>query len=85
MHLSTGLYSPQVDFRLRPADLDAHVTWTTDLNTRLPPGSAYFMEIGHNGNGDIIAAVNTTEGSTSCNPATAIDFVRGNDTAYVYL
>ncbi|TLD27556.1 hypothetical protein E2P81_ATG10844 [Venturia nashicola] len=82
MHLSTGLYSPSnTDFRLRTADLDAHVSWMTNLNTRLRPGSAYFMEIGHNGNGDIIAAVNTTAGSTSCNPATAIEFNEGNATA----
>lgn len=78
MHLSTGLYSPAgVDFRIRPADLDAHVSWMTNLNTRLPPGSAYYMEIGHNGNGDIMAAVTTSAGSTSCNPATAIEFDEG--------
>ncbi|QDS77798.1 hypothetical protein FKW77_005623 [Venturia effusa] len=75
MHLSTGLYSPAgAEFRIRPADLDAHVSWTANLNTRLPPGSSYYLEIGHNGNGDIMAAINTTEGSTNCNPDTAIYF-----------
>lgn len=78
MHLSTDLYSPKgVEFRTRPADIDAHIGWQANLNKRLPPGSAYYMEIGHNGNGDIIAAVDKTEGSTSCNPATAINFDEG--------
>lgn len=86
MHLATGLYSPDgVDFRIRPADLDAHVTWMTDINTRLPSGSAYFVEVGHNGNGDILSAVTTTDGSTSCNPGTAIEFIEGPATAYVLL
>lgn len=50
MHLSTGLYSPaDTEFRIRPADLVAHASWTIDLNSRLPAGSSYFMEIGHNG------------------------------------
>jgi hypothetical protein len=50
MHLSTTLYSPaNTEFRIRPADLTAHASWTTNLNSRLPAGSNYFMEIGHNG------------------------------------
>jgi hypothetical protein len=58
MHLSTGLYSPaNTDFRIRPADLAAHASWTSAINTRLPAGSHYFMEIGHNGNTFILIAI----------------------------
>ena len=53
MHLETDLYLPNgSSFRLRPEDLDVHVSWQAELNTRLPPGSPYVIEIGHNGNGD---------------------------------
>jgi hypothetical protein len=53
MHLETDLYLPNgSSFRLRPEDLDVHVTWQAELNTRLPAGSSYVIEIGHNGNGD---------------------------------
>lgn len=81
MHLPTALYSPAGSlFRIRPSDLDAHVSWMKDLNTRLPPGSAYFVEVGHNGNGDIIAAVNTTTGNNECNPDNPIYFDDGSAT-----
>lgn len=54
MFLSTSLYSPaDVDFRITPADLDGHVTWSAALNAKLPAGSIYFTEVGHNGNGNI--------------------------------
>jgi hypothetical protein len=53
MHLETDLYLPNgSSFRLRPEDLDVHVTWQAELNARLPPGSSYVIEIGHNWNGD---------------------------------
>jgi hypothetical protein len=80
MHLSTELYSPAgVDFRLRPADLTAHVTWQAALNKRLPTGSKYFTEIGHNGNGDIESAV-TVSGAV-CKPADPIEYDEQIDTA----
>lgn len=71
VHLSTDMYSPQgKSFRLRAADLAAHVTWTKQINGRMPAGSNYFVELGHNGNGDIIEAVSTD--NTVCNPDDAI-------------
>lgn len=71
VHLSTGMYKPAGKlFRLRPADLQAHVTWTTNINTRMPAGSRFFVELAHNGNGDIIEAVSTD--TTACNPDNAI-------------
>ncbi|KAJ9624482.1 hypothetical protein H2203_005217 [Taxawa tesnikishii (nom. ined.)] len=60
VHLTTGLYQPNGSFfRLRPADLPPHVSWMASLNSRLPAGSKYKMELAHNGNGDIINATNT--------------------------
>jgi hypothetical protein len=79
MHLITDIYQPAGStFRARPADLTAHVTWQTNINSRLPAGSQYFIEIGHNGNGDIEAAVNT--GTTQCRPGTAIEYADQIDT-----
>jgi hypothetical protein len=74
MQLSTQIYL-QPDgtrFRLRPSDLTAHVSWQADLNSRLPAGSSYFVEMGHNGNGNIEWAVNADTGD--CNPDSSIDF-----------
>lgn len=71
VHLTTEMYSPQgKTFRLRTADLNAHVAWQRGINSRLPAGSNYFMELAHNGNGDIINATNTP--GNSCNPEDAI-------------
>ena len=75
VHLETLLYSPaNTWFRLRPSDLDAHVAWQTDLNSRLPAGSSYRMELGHNGNGNVeYAVLNDTAGAV-CNPETWIQY-----------
>lgn len=72
MHLNTNLYYPQGQtFRLRPDDLTAHVSWQEDLNSRMPEGSRFFLDIGHNGNGDIIySTLNDT--SSLCDPSYAI-------------
>jgi hypothetical protein len=71
MHLSTDIYSPNgTTFRLRTTDLNNLITWQKSVNTRLPTGSSYFMEFGHNGNGDIDIASNLA--NTVCNPQTAI-------------
>lgn len=80
MHLSTELYSPAgVEFRARPSDMADHVAWQTALNARLPAGSTYFIEIAHNGNGDIESAINVKD--TVCNPAQSIDYPEQIDTA----
>jgi hypothetical protein len=75
MHLGTTLFSPAnaPDFRLRVDDLKNLVTWQANINTRLPAGSKYFLEIGHNGNGDIQAAVNISD-PVNCKPQTGIEF-----------
>ncbi|OCK84856.1 hypothetical protein K432DRAFT_319527 [Lepidopterella palustris CBS 459.81] len=80
MFLETDIYQPSgTTFRVRPGDLSAHVSWLSNINGRLPAGSKYFMEIGHNGNGDIEAATNT--GSSKCNPNVAIEYPDQVDTA----
>jgi hypothetical protein len=57
VHLSTELYEPAgTSFRLRPGDLAAHRTWQVNLNGRLPAGSSFFVELAHNGAGDLAAA-----------------------------
>lgn len=82
VHLTTAMYSPSGKlFRLTPDDLVNHAAWTKDINSRMPAGSSYFVELGHNGNGDIIAAVN---GTTGCTPANAIyyDYPAATDLEY---
>jgi hypothetical protein len=80
MHLETDLYTPAGStYRVIPGDIAAHVTWQTGLNSRLPAGSAYFIEIGHNGNGDIEAA--TDLAVNSCTPNSAIEYPDQIDTA----
>ncbi|CAI4213487.1 unnamed protein product [Parascedosporium putredinis] len=83
VHLDTPLF--QVDgegpeFRIITDDLDAHKTWQAGLNTRLPAGSDYFMEMCHNGNGDIIVATDDDFGWEICDPNEAIDYESPPDT-----
>ncbi|KAJ4393753.1 hypothetical protein N0V93_002968 [Gnomoniopsis smithogilvyi] len=86
MHLSTDMYYPNTStFRIRPSDLDTLSTWQTNINTRLPSGSSYFVEIGHNGNGDIINATDQDAGQTLCNPAAAVDYDSPPDTALEFM
>jgi hypothetical protein len=54
MFLASSIYSPaNTTYQVTTADLAQHVTWTANLNSRLPAGSIYFIEIAHNGNGNI--------------------------------
>jgi hypothetical protein len=54
MFLESDIYSPAGGkFRIRTEDLAAHVSWMLTINAKLPTGSKYFIEIGHNGNGNI--------------------------------
>lgn len=74
MQLATDIYQPaDTKFRLRTSDLEAHVTWQADLNSRLPAGSSYTVEIGHNGNGNIEWAVEA-DTNDLCDPPSMIDY-----------
>lgn len=80
MQLATYLYTPTNGrFRARPSDMNAHVKWQANINARLPAGSNYVVEIGHNGNGNIEwASNNDTYGI--CDP-TEIQYDAPADTA----
>ncbi|KAK3987294.1 hypothetical protein QBC44DRAFT_127769 [Cladorrhinum sp. PSN332] len=81
MHLETGMYRPVgANFRARVSDLNTHRTWQTNVNTRLPAGSNYFIEIAHNGNGDIEAATVKPNSAASCNPNNAVEYDTPPDT-----
>ncbi|KAH8802483.1 hypothetical protein F5884DRAFT_683853 [Xylogone sp. PMI_703] len=54
MFLESDIYSPNgTTYRITPADLTQHVSWQATVNSRMSAGSTYFLEIGHNGNGNI--------------------------------
>jgi hypothetical protein len=78
LFLETDLYSPSgTSFRIRNSDLDAHVSWQANLNTRLPAGSSYRLELGFNGNGNVEwATLNDTKGL--CNPENWIQYTGTN-------
>jgi hypothetical protein len=80
MFLETPMYRPQgQNYRCKPGDLDLHVTWQAALNARMPKGSDFFIEIGHNGNGDIEASTNTVEGESVCTPDGGIEYADQKD------
>jgi len=58
--------------------------WMKDINRRLPKGSHYQVEVGHNGNGDIEAAVAlNTQGV--CSPVEAIEYPDQVDTVLEFV
>lgn len=73
LQLATTLYQPSTSrFRVRTSDLDEHVAWQKRLNARLPAGSSYVVEMGHNGNGNVEWAINVSNGT--CNPKVPISY-----------
>ncbi|KAG8163143.1 hypothetical protein KVR01_007621 [Diaporthe batatas] len=79
VQLATDMYYPNGStYKTTTADLDSHITWMADLNTRLPAGSSFKLELGHNGNGDIENA--TASGDASCKPAYAVEYNEVPDT-----
>ncbi|KAF1835307.1 hypothetical protein BDW02DRAFT_294439 [Decorospora gaudefroyi] len=84
MFLETPMYRPKgQSYRVVPDDLDMTVTWQADLNARMPAGSEFFVEIGHNGNGDIEASADTTEGQRACKPDQGIEYPEQPDGWYI--
>lgn len=83
--LSTDVYRPVgQSFRLRPSDLDAHNLWQTSINSRLPSGSKLFIEMGYNGNGDIISSVATSAGQAQCSPREAVSYKSPGNIEYFF-
>ncbi|KAL2828816.1 hypothetical protein BJY01DRAFT_255239 [Aspergillus pseudoustus] len=65
MFLSTAIYKSNRTFRITPTDLDGITSWLPVIRSRLNPGSTYFIEVGHNGNGNVGAATEEI-GPDSC-------------------
>jgi len=65
---------------VRSEDLEGHVTWQNSFNKKLNAGSTYFIELGHNGNGNIEASVELDDaeffGSGVCSPNTGVEYVQ---------
>ncbi|KAF2196788.1 hypothetical protein GQ43DRAFT_497778, partial [Delitschia confertaspora ATCC 74209] len=81
MFLDSPLYYPGgTTFRVRPDDLSAHVSWTKQINAKMPAGSQYFMEIAHNGNGNIKKAASVDSSKNAkCSPRDSINFIEQTD------
>ena len=74
--VETELYSSNAPFRLLAADLQEHVAWMKEVNSKLPAGSKYVIELGHNGNGNIEAAVDRDYDNDPalCNPQEGVEY-----------
>jgi hypothetical protein len=67
MFLESDIYKPNgTTFRIKVADMQGISAWVPTINAKMNPGSSYFVEVGHNGNGNIEQASNTDAGSTVC-------------------
>ncbi|KAL4870855.1 hypothetical protein BDV12DRAFT_45136 [Aspergillus spectabilis] len=56
MFLQTEIYQPAGEnYRITTADMDGISAWLPSIRAKLNPGSTYYVEIGHNGNGNIEA------------------------------
>lgn len=66
--LETDIYKPSgTIFRISVADFEGIASWIPSINSKMNPGSDYFVELGHNGNGNIEAASSTDAGWDACN------------------
>jgi hypothetical protein len=82
MFLETDMYVPNgTTFRIRPQDLAVHKSWMPTIQAKMPAGSFYMIEIGHNGNGDIEAAIDADTTGKTCKPNSAIEYPDQIDTA----
>lgn len=74
MFLESDIYSPAgTTYQITTADLAQHRTWQTALNAKLPAGSNYFLEIAHNGNGNIEVSCPETLHYEERNLLTSVD------------
>ncbi|KAF2111199.1 hypothetical protein BDV96DRAFT_500153 [Lophiotrema nucula] len=84
MFLETELYSPNgSNFRIDPDSISEHIPWMASINSRLPAGSKYVLEVGHNGNGNIEEAVDLNDELTrpnKCDPDSGIEYPDQIDT-----
>ncbi|KAF7552527.1 hypothetical protein G7Z17_g4235 [Cylindrodendrum hubeiense] len=86
VQLTTELYYPSgEDFKIQTEDLEAHITWQNNINARMPTGSDFWLELCHNGNGNIIDSTLSTSGETTCDPESAIYYDMANATALEFV
>ena len=68
MFLETEIYKPSgTNYRVNTADMDGIASWIPTVLDKMNPGSNYFPEVGHNGNGNVEASSTTESGERSCN------------------
>ncbi|OJJ99291.1 hypothetical protein ASPACDRAFT_30018 [Aspergillus aculeatus ATCC 16872] len=81
MFLETDIYYPNgTTFRITPDDLTGITNWVPTINAKMNAGSSYYVEVGHNGNGNIEASANTGDaGYDACNGG-AIEYDSPADT-----
>ncbi|RAK78714.1 putative extracellular serine-rich protein [Aspergillus fijiensis CBS 313.89] len=81
MFLETDIYYPNgTTFRITPDDLTGITNWVPTINAKMNAGSSYYVEVGHNGNGNIEASANTGDaGYDACNGG-AIEYDSPPDT-----
>ncbi|VUC20443.1 unnamed protein product [Clonostachys rosea] len=76
LQLSTEMFYPTniPEVKIGIPDLEAHVDWQTSINSRLPAGSDFWLELGHNGNGNIINSTLTDDDANTnkCSPTDAV-------------
>ncbi|KAL5001217.1 hypothetical protein BDV10DRAFT_21307 [Aspergillus recurvatus] len=85
MFLETDIYQPSgTIFRITTDDMDGITSWLPNIRAKLNAGSTYFVEIGHNGNGNVEAGI-AAAGESTCSggaiwydspPDTALEFVK---------
>lgn len=83
MFLVTSLYSPtNSTYRVDTDSISQHITWMKNINARMPAGSKYVVEIAHNGNGNIEAAVEANDKlrrPNKCSPDSGIEYLDTTD------
>lgn len=68
MFLVTDIYYPNGStFRITVEDMNGISAWVPTINAKMNPGSSYFVEVGHNGNGNIEQSSSTDAGAAACN------------------
>jgi len=74
--VQTELYKTGKAYRVLAADLKEHVTWTKEVNSKLPSGSSYMIELGHNANGNVEEAVEKDYDNDPplCDPQEGIEY-----------
>ncbi|KAM7217685.1 hypothetical protein V8F06_006940 [Rhypophila decipiens] len=70
--LDTEIYQSTERFRIRIGDLEAHKDWMSNINGRMPTGSNYFLELAHNGAGDLEVANQNDPNDNICTPDTYV-------------